>query len=160
MDFGTAIAIGSTLLGFAGGSSGGDSSAGSGGMDIGGSSAGGLGDALGFIKQGAKAYNTMRGTPSNNPQPFSTAKTQETGKYYKRFGDKSGSMQTSTPQTQKYAGYNNPDLSTAIANLVSNAQNTQMQQLMAQYNVVQPNKAVGRQVTRTEPSVLSSIGVA
>jgi hypothetical protein len=69
-------------------------------------------------------------------------------------------MQASTPQAQKYAGYSNPDLSTAISNLVNNAQNTQMQQLMAQYNVVQPNKAVGRQVTRTEPSVLSSIGVA
>ena len=158
MDFGTAFAIGSTLLSFVGGGSGGDSTAGGGGMDIGGSS-GGIGSALGFIQKGAKAYNTMRGMDAKNPQPFATASAPETGKYYQRFG-KSGATKLTTPQAQTYAGYRNPDLSTAISNLMNNAQNTQMQQLMAQYNVVQPNKAVGRQVTRTEPSVLSSIGVA
>lgn len=160
MDFGTAFAIGSTLLNFVGGSSGGgDSTAGGDGMDIGGGSSGGIGNALGFIQKGAKAYNTMRGADTKNPQPFKMASAPETGKYYQRFG-KPGTTKLSTPQAQTYAGYRNPDLSTAIANLMNNAQNTQMQQLMAQYNVVQPNKAVGKQVTQTEPSVLSSIGVA
>ena len=75
MDFGTAFAIGSTLLSFVGGGSGGDSTAGGGGMDIGGSS-GGIGSALGFIQKGAKAYNTMRGMDAKNPQPFKTASAQ------------------------------------------------------------------------------------
>ena len=159
MDFGTALAIGSTLLSFTGGSGGGDSSGGGGGMDVGGSSSGSAGNILGFIKQGARAYNTMSGTNSSNPKPFSSAKQQETGSYYKRFAN-SGDTQNTTPTAQSYAGYRNPDLSTAIANLVNNAQNTQMQQLMAQNNVVQPNKGVGRVITRTEPSVLSSLGVS
>tara|TARA_R100001369_G_scaffold45766_1_gene72081 strand:+ start:1266 stop:1742 length:477 start_codon:yes stop_codon:yes gene_type:complete len=158
MDFGTALAIGTTLLGFTGGSGGGDSSGGGGGMDVGGSSSS-AGSILGFIKQGARAYNTMSNTNSSNPKPFSSAKQQETGSYYKRFAS-SGDTQNTTPAGQSYAGYRNPDLSTAIANLVNNAQNTQMQQLMAQNNVVQPNKSVGRAITRTEPSVLSSLGVS
>lgn len=158
MDFGSAFAIGSTLLSFVGGGKG-DPTAGGGGMDIGGDTSGGIGSALGFIQKGAKAYNTMRGIDAKNPQPFQVAAAPETGKYYQRF-KQSGSTQLTTPQAQTYAGYRNPDLSTAIANLVNNAQNTQMQQLMAQYNVVQPNKPVNRQITRTEPSVLSSIGVA
>jgi spore coat protein CotF len=157
MDFGTALAIGTTLLSFTGGSGGGDSGEGGGGMDIGGSSSSSAGSMLGFIKQGAKAYNTMRG---ENTKPFSqTSQRQETGSYYKRFAD-SGSTQNTTPASQAYAGYRNPDLSTAIANLVNNAQNTQMQQLMAENSVVQPNRGVGRVVTRTEPSVLSSLGVS
>jgi len=157
MDFGTAFAIGSTLLSFVGGGKG-DSTAGGGGMDIGGDTSGGIGSALGFIQKGAKAYNVMRGADTKNPQPFQTVSAPETGKYYQRF-KQSGATQLSTPQAQTYAGYRNPDLSTAIANLVNNAQNTQMQQLMAQYSVVQPNKPINRQITRTEPSVLSSIGV-
>jgi len=157
MDFGAAFAIGSTLLSFVGGGKG-DSTAGGGAMDIGGDTSGGIGSALGFIQKGAKAYNVMRGADTKNPQPFQTASAPETGKYYERF-KQSGATQLSTPQAQTYAGYRNPDLSTAIANLVNNAQNTQMQQLMAQYSVVQPNKPINRQITRTEPSVLSSIGV-
>ena len=137
MDFGTALAIGTTLLSFTGGSGGGDSTAGGGGMDV--------------------AYNTMRG---ENTKPFSqTSQRQETGSYYKRFAN-SGSPQNTPPASQAYAGYRNPDLSTAIANLVNNAQNTQMQQLMAENSVVQPNRGVGRVITRTEPSVLSSLGVS
>jgi hypothetical protein len=158
MDFGSAFAIGSTLLSFVGGGKG-DPTAGGGGMDIGDTS-GGLGTALGFIQKGARAYNVMRGTDSKNPKPFQVAAAPETGKYYQRFKQSGTTQAATTPQAQTYAGYRNPDLSTAIANLVNNAQNTQMQQLMAQYNVVQPNKPVNRQITRTEPSVLSSIGVA
>lgn len=156
MDFGSAFAIGSTLLSFVGGGKG-DPTAGGGGMDIGDTS-GGIGSALGFIQKGAKAYNVMRGADTKNPQPFQTVSAPETGKYYQRF-KQSGATKISTPQAQTYAGYRNPDLSTAITNLVNNAQNTQMQQLMAQYSVVQPNKPINRQITRTEPSVLSSIGV-
>ena len=156
MDFGTALAIGTTLLSFTGGSGGGDSGEGGGGMDVGGSSNSSAGSML-VIKQGAKAYNTMRG---ENTKPFSqTSQRQETGSYYKRFAN-SGSTQNTTPASQAYAGYRNPDLSTAIANLVNNAQNTQMQQLMAENSVVQPNRGVGRVITRTEPSVLSSLGVS
>ena len=77
MDFGTALAIGTTLLSFTGGSGGGDSGEGGGGMDVGGSSSSSAGSMLGFIKQGAKAYNTMRG---ENTKPFSqTSQRQETG---------------------------------------------------------------------------------
>lgn len=153
MDFGTAIAIGSTLLGaFSGG---GSSSA---PTDTG----GGTNDALGFIKQGARAFNLMRSGGSgygNTPSPFQTdIKFKDTGDYYKKFGAKSGATPT-TPQFTPYR-IQNADVDTAIVNLYNNAQNQQMKQLIAQYSGgVAPNIQVGRKTQAAEQPSLRTIQV-
>ena len=116
------------------------------------------GGIFGFIKKGASAYNVMRGTQDKNPMPFETNLAhQETGKYYKRFG-KSGATQTATLQPTQYTGFRNPELNTAIANLMQNAQNTQMQQMFAQYSV-QPNIRPARYTQTTEQPSLKAIEV-
>ena len=110
MDFGTAFAIGSTLLSFAGGSSGGDSTTVSGGSGDGGAS-----DLFGFIKKGAKVYTDMRGGADTKPFQQTSSSQRSSSSYYDKFGSKSATS-SSTPAASQYAGYRNPDLSTAISN--------------------------------------------
>ena len=154
MDFGTLAAIGLTLAGFSGGRT----------EDprvpdmIGPSSTSSSGNLLGFIKKGASAYNLMRSGKQQHPAPFETdIQHRETGKYYKRFG-KSGMTQTSTPEGNPYTGFRNPELNTAIANLMQNAQNTQMKQMIAEYSV-QPNIRSSRYTQAIEQPSLKNIQV-
>ena len=155
MDLGTAIAIGSTLIGaFSGGGSGGSTST---------SSSGETGDALGFIKQGARAFNLMRGGGSGygeTPAPFQTNIVAEksSGAYYKKFGSgKSASV--STPQFSPYRTQN-VDVNSAITNLYANAQNQQMKQLLAQYGGPVPTTLQqGRKTQALEQASLGTISV-
>jgi hypothetical protein len=154
MDFGTLATIGLTLAGFSGSRT----------EDprvpdmIGPSSASSSGNLLGFIRKGASAYNLMRKGEQQNPAPFETGiEHRESGKYYKRFG-KSGITQTSTPEGSPYTGFRNPELNTAIANLMQNAQNTQMKQMIAEYSV-QPNLRSARYTQTVEQPSLKTIQV-
>ena len=156
MDLGTLAAIATVIGGFTG----------SGGQEeprvpdaIGPQPSSSSGDGLfGFIKKGASAYNVMRGADTANPMPFETGiEHKETGKYYKRFG-KSGITQTSTPQSTQYTGFRNPELNTAIANLMQNAQNTQMRQMISEYSVA-PNIQKTRYTQVIEQPSLKNIEV-
>ena len=156
MNFGTALAIGSTLIGIMGGGS----------RDLpdsefmgSGSTDGTTSNALGFIRKGLGVYNKMRTGQQTGPQPFKTdVAFKDTGKYYKRFGAGSGT-DVSTPT---FSGYRtlNPDIKTAIVNLYNNAQNQQMRQLLAQYGgEVAPTLQQGRKTQTTEQASLRVIGV-
>lgn len=154
MDLGTAIAIGSTLIGaFSGGGSGGSTST---------SSSGETGDALGFIKQGARAFNLMRGGKGygDTAPPFQTniVAEKDSGAYYKKFGSgKSASV--STPQFSPYRTQN-VDVNSAITNLYANAQNQQMRQLLAQYGGPVPTTLQqGRKTQALEQASLGTISV-
>jgi hypothetical protein len=78
MNFGTALAIGSTLIGIMGGGS----------RDLpdsefmgSGSTDGTTSNALGFIKKGLGAYHKMRTGQQTGPQPFKTdVAFKDTGK--------------------------------------------------------------------------------
>ena len=155
MNLGTAFAIGATLLGtFGGGGSGGSTGT---------SSSGGTGDALGFIKQGARAFNLMRGGGSgygDTPAPFQTniVAQKDSGAYYKKFGSGKGTS-VSTPQFNPYR-VQNADVNTAIVSLYNNAQNQQMKQLLAQYGgAVSPTLQQGRKTQALEQASLGTISV-
>ena len=154
MDLGSLVAIATVIGGFTG----------SGGQeeprvpDAIGPSSSGSSDLFDFIKKGASAYNLMRKGDQNQPAPFETnLKHQETGKYYKRF-NQSGTTKVSTPQNNPYTGFRNPELNTAIANLMQNAQNTQLKQMIAEYSV-SPNIRSARYTQTIEQPSLKNIQV-
>ena len=154
MNLGTAFAIGATLLGTFGGG-GSQGSAGTGGGS-------GTGDALGFIKQGARAFNLMRKGQGygDTPPPFQTNIVAESasGSYYKKFGS-GKSANLSTPEFSQYR-VQNVDVNSAITNLYANAQNQQMRQLLAQYGgPVQTTLQQGRKTQALEQASLGTINV-
>lgn len=153
MNLGTAFAIGATLLGTFGGGSGQSTST---------SGSGGTGDALGFIKQGARAFNLMRKGGSgygDTPAPFATdVAFRDTGSYYKKFGS-AKSTSVSTPEFSQYR-VQNVDVNSAIKNLYANAQNQQMRQLLAQYGGPVPTTLQqGRKTQALEQASLGTISV-
>ena len=153
MNLGTAFAIGATLLSTFGGGSG---------QSVNTSGGGETGDALGFIKQGARAFNLMRGGKGygDTPPPFQTniVAQKDSGAYYKKFGA-GKSTSVSTPQFTPYR-VQNADVNTAIVNLYNNAQNQQMKQLLAQYSGAVPfTLRQGRKTQALEQASLGTISV-
>jgi len=111
---------------------------------------------LGFMTRGFQAYNTVRkDTEGNNPfQQSATIKPPAS------YGDRFSKPATAAapPTGTAYSGHQNPDLQTAIANLVKNAQNSQMQQVLEEQRV---NATIqqGRKTMGVGQPSLSSINV-
>tara|TARA_R110001592_G_scaffold133627_1_gene348961 strand:+ start:877 stop:1362 length:486 start_codon:yes stop_codon:yes gene_type:complete len=160
MDLGTMIAVGSTVASFFSGGGGGNPQSGSGGMDIGGS--GSMSNAMGFATKLAKSYNLARSGSSGSMgnSPFGEgAKISKpaTGSYYNKFAKQKNTAPT-LAAGNAYSGSENPDLQTAILNLVNNSQNQQMQQLIQEQRV---NTTIqqGRKYAGIESPSLSNIKV-
>tara|TARA_E500000318_G_scaffold71633_1_gene66317 strand:+ start:1120 stop:1584 length:465 start_codon:yes stop_codon:yes gene_type:complete len=153
MSLTTALAIAGTVSSFFGGGGGGSNPFGdSGGMDIGGTS----NTALGFLTKAAKTYNTVRRDKDGN-NPFQQSASIKTPKSYREMFPAKTPATTPTAGTA-YSGPENPDLQTAILNLVNNAQNQQMQQVIEEQRVAATIQQ-GRKNIGTEQPTLSSINV-
>ena len=116
-------------------------------------------EGIGFATKLARTFlSSQKGSAGKlGDAPFQqSASIERPEGYYSKFGK--GTQSLSTPQAKGLTFDNVPQLQTAVANLVQNAQNAQMQQLMQTYNVP-VTKAVNQPRTQVEPASLRTIGI-
>lgn len=114
-------------------------------------------EGIGFATKLARTFlSSQKGDAGKyGTVPFQqTASIKEPDGYYSKFGKTTSSL--STPQAMQRQQYNIPRLETAVNNLVNNAQNAQMQQVMQVYNI-QPTKAINQPRTAVQTASLNAL---
>ena len=110
-----------------------------------------IGDALGFIKKGAKVYTEMAGLGRDDDGKLRGGNSFQATKFQRprsvnqltRGGGSRGDFRASPV---KSVGGSNVDIRTAVANLMNSSYNQQMNKMMAQYTV-NPTVRQGKQYT-------------
>jgi len=110
-------------------------------------------DAYGFIKQGAKAYGMLSGTLDSKgnrvigkQQVFKQSKMTQS-RSYKGMGFGRTSPQFNVSQGSTMAvGANNPNVQTALTNLLNSSYNSQMNNVVSQF-AINPNLGQGRKTS-------------
>tara|TARA_R110000772_G_scaffold156099_1_gene267160 strand:+ start:34 stop:528 length:495 start_codon:yes stop_codon:yes gene_type:complete len=110
-------------------------------------------DTFGFIKQGAKAYGMLSGTLDSKgdrvrgkQQVFQQTKMAQS-RSYKGMGFGRTSPQFNVSQGSTMAvGANNPNVQTALTNLLNSSYNSQMNNVVSQF-AINPNLGQGRKTS-------------
>tara|TARA_R110002126_G_C10198397_1_gene476684 strand:+ start:120 stop:629 length:510 start_codon:yes stop_codon:yes gene_type:complete len=110
-------------------------------------------DAYGFIKQGAKAYGMLSGTigadgkRKTGPQQVFKQSKMAQSRSYKGMGFGRTSPQFNVSQGSTMAvGANNPNVQTALTNLLNSSYNSQMNNVVSQF-AINPNLGQGRKTS-------------
>ena len=122
-----------------------------------GGDAGSVAEGIGFATKLARTFRSSQSGSAGKygAVPFQqTASIKEPEGYYSMFGKTSPSL--STPQAMQRPQFDIPRLETAVNNLINNAQNSQMQQVMQVYGI-QPTKAVNQPKTVVQTASLKAL---
>lgn len=98
-------------------------------------------DVLGFIKEGAGAYQKSKERMNKKsgyqaPSKYRDARFNPKSGYG---GGKSKAGATYSPSTSGRIGYGNPEIQTALTNLLRSSNNAQLNNMFSSY-IVQPNR--------------------
>ena len=100
-------------------------------------------DVLGFIRKGARAYIGTQATKDKVGYKGPTAYRRLNPKSPYRSGASKAGGKSYDPTSSGRVGYGNPNVETALRNLITKTNNQQMGDMFARYGIV-PNIPTGR----------------
>jgi len=100
-------------------------------------------DVLGFIRKGARAYIGTQATKDKVGYKGPTAYRRLNPKSPYRSGASKAGGKSYDPTSSGRVGYGNPNVETALRNLITKTNNQQMGDMFAKYGIV-PNIPTGR----------------
>lgn len=100
-------------------------------------------DVLGFIKKGASAYIGTQATKDKVGYKGPTAYQRLNPKSPYRAGASKAGSKSYNPTSSGRIGYGNPNVETALKNLITRTNNQQLGDMFAKYGIV-PNLPMGR----------------